>query len=510
MVKKTTQPKTSRKSATPKPTKNEVAMVNAEASRASAQAYLGTLHFIQNEFTSRRQFLEQLLNPGKDINYECGYPASVSTQDYHAMFEREGLATRVVSVLPEESWAVNPEIYENEEPDKTGFEEDMDYLIREKRLFHYLERADIISGIGRFGILLLGINDGKKLSEPADGIDPKTGDITGAGKKRRELLYMKPFDESVVSITKKETDATSPRFGFPVMYSIQLEDYGMGSVNTKLEVHWTRVVHLADNRQSSEFLGTPRMLPVYNRLLDIRKIMAGSGEMFWKGGYPGLAFKLDPTISAANATIDKDSLKAEMEKYASGMQRWLALEGVSVENMSSHVADPAGHVKVQIQYVAITLGIPTRILLGSEEARLASNQDTRTWNKRIAKRQQQYLSLLVLRPMVDRLIGLGVVTAPKDNQYEVSWPDLQALDGRERAEVAKVITDALANYVAGNVDMIVPPKEFLTMILGFNEQEASAISEASLAYVAEVDESDDRDAEPPPKEFEPPRQDMQD
>ena len=510
MAKKAATPKTSRKSATPKPTKNDVGMANAEAQRMSAQAYLGTLGFIENEYTSRRQFLEQLLNPGKDINYECGYPASVSIQDYHAMFEREGLATRVVSVLPEESWAVSPEIYENEDPSMTAFEEDMDFLIREKRLFHYMERIDIISGIGRYGILVLGINDGKKLSEPADGIDLKTGEITGAGKKRRELLYMKPLDESVVTITKKETDATSPRFGFPVTYSIQLEDYGMGSVSTKLDVHWTRVIHLADNRQSSEFLGTPRMLPVYNRLLDIRKIMAGSGEMFWKGGYPGLAFKLDPNISAANATIDKVSLKEEMEKYAAGMQRWLALEGVTVENLPSHVADPAGHVKVQVQYVAITLGIPTRILLGSEEARLASNQDTRTWNKRIAKRQQQYLSLLVLRPMVDRLIALGVVTAPKDNQYEVSWPDLQALDSRERAEVAKLITTALADYVAGNVDMIIPPKEYLTMILGFDEQETSAISEASLAYVSDVDAPDERDAETPPKEYEPPPQDMQD
>ena len=52
-------------------------------------------------------------------------------------------------------------------------------------------------------------------------------------------------------------------------------------------------------------------------------------------------------------------------------------------------------------------GVPYRILVGSEEAKLASSQDKRTWNERVQKRRDNYLTPMVVRPFVDRLIALG-------------------------------------------------------------------------------------------------------
>jgi hypothetical protein len=51
-----------------------------------------------NEVTSRRELLKSLLDPRRDINYECGYPETetISVRDYKQMYERESVGTRVV------------------------------------------------------------------------------------------------------------------------------------------------------------------------------------------------------------------------------------------------------------------------------------------------------------------------------------------------------------------------------------------------------------------------------
>ena len=50
----------------------------------------------------------------------------------------------------------------------------------------------------------------------------------------------------------------------------------------------------------------------YNRLLDARKILGGSGEMFWRGGFPGYSFEVNSGMDGAE--VDTTSLRSEMEK----------------------------------------------------------------------------------------------------------------------------------------------------------------------------------------------------
>ena len=45
------------------------------------------------------------------------------------------------------------------------------------------------------------------------------------------------------------------------------------------------------------------------------------------------------------------------------------------------MASPKEHVETHMRNIAISLGIPYRIFLGTEEAKLASSQDVKTWNE---------------------------------------------------------------------------------------------------------------------------------
>jgi hypothetical protein len=442
---------------------------------------------ILNTFTSRQAWLQKLLDPRKDLDAECGYPAVLTTADFSQLYKRGDLASRVVSVIPEETWSDDPEIYETEDPEETEFETAWKELNGRMSLLSYLQRADVLSGIGRFGVILLGLDDGLPLNIPVDGID-EAGEKTTV--QERELLYVRPLDESLVTIGALQGDSANPRYGLPTSYQIQFADTSSeDTTSTQLvDVHWTRIIHLADNRTNSEIYGIPRMEKVFNRLLDLRKIAGGSGEMFWKGGFPGYSLETVAGKDGEEIELDIPATKKQMEDYMSGLQRYIATVGLQVKSLTVNIADPGPHINVQLQLIGATLGVPWRVLMGSEQAQLASGQDARTWNKRLNRRRQDYVSPFIVRPFIRRLIAIGVLPElAVENTLCVDWKDLNSPSDTEKADVSEKQTNALAKYVQGGVDALMPPFLYLTLILGMSDEEAQAVVDASENQTLKVD-----------------------
>lgn len=429
-----------------------------------------TNQFVQNILLERQLWIRRLLDPRRDIDFECGHPATITSADYKNLFLRGDLATRVVSVWPEESWTDRPTVFETEDETETEFEKAWVQLEKQFHIYSVLLRADILSGIGRFGIVLLGIDDGLPLNQPVASINEKGEKVGDAAHK---LLYLRPFDEALVTINSFEQDTANPRYGHPKAYTIQFEEPGNIGAGTifRSDVHWSRIIHLADNRTSSEVYGLPRMEKVFNRLLDIKKIAGGSGEMFWKGGFPGLSVEAQPGTDET-LEFDTAATKDQIEAYMNGLQRYLALIGMQAKSLTPQVADPAPHLEAQIRLIAMALGVPWRVLMGSEAAQLASEQDTRSWNRRLTRRRTEYIDPYILRPLIDRLIAFGVL--PEPAEVQVDWPDLNSPSDKDKADVADKRTGALAKYVQGGCDILVPPFQFLTLFLGMQDDEARA------------------------------------
>jgi len=451
-------------------------------------------HLIENSLISRSTLLTELFDSRRDIDIECGYPKDITAAMFRYLYDREGIGHRVVSVMPEECWSHDPEVRENEDPEETPFEEAWNVLQSKKNLWHYLHRVDELSGIGRFGVLLLGLSDGLDLSEPVAGINERGEKVEGP--EGLQVLYVRAFDESVATVDRREVDERNPRFGQPTQYTLtfrDMEEGGGSATHITRRVHWSRVIHVADNRQTSEIYGTPRMQVVYNRIYDIRKILSGSGEMFWKGAFPGYSFEVNPDI--VDPTLDTDTLRDELANWANGLQRYFAVQGVSAKSLAPQVADPSNHIEAQLENIAITLGIPKRILFGSEQAKLASSQDVRTWNRRLWRRQTKYLTPMLISPLVERLIYIGVLPEPADgpDAYEVVWPDLNTLSDEEWAIVAERTAKTLATYIQAGVDQVVPPAEFLSMIMGRDVEEVKQIMKAAKAYAFGEDDAEDEE-----------------
>lgn len=446
---------------------------------------------LTNESLMRSTLLNKLIDDRRDIDNECGYPKSLTSDQYKIMYDREGVATRVVSIYPEESWVVDPEIVESEGSKDTVFEGAWKDLQDDKNIYSYLYKIDEISGIGQFGIILLGINDGKDLDQPVQGLNPETGEKTG--KATYELLYLRVFDQTYVDISDTEDDVKNPRYGMPKYYTITFDS----NTNTRSstdgvlkvskgkdqKVHWTRIIHIADNRKNSEVFGVPRMQTLFNRLYDLRKICGGSGEMFWKGGFPGYAFEMDANAKPLT-TDQKTELKNEIAEFANGLQRYLTTQGIKTNSLEPQVADPGDHVEVMYSFIAITLGVPKRIFMGAEQAKLASTQDSKNWNKRVKRRQNKYLSPYVIKPFIERMIAFGILPEPKD-KYRIIWPDLDSPSEKDKADVLKTKVEAYAKYIKGEVDHLIPPEIFFKMFDNLTEEEIKEITKASKEQIEE-------------------------
>jgi len=343
------------------------------------------------------------------------------------------------------------------------------------------------------------------MSQPIDGIDEKGERV---GNPKHELLFTRVFSEAVVKVKTIEGDPNNPRYGKPVMYSVTFDtttptrDSSGETKSTKTSqeknVHWSRVIHLADNRKSSEVYGVPRMQTLFNRLYDIRKIAGGSGEMFWKGGFPGFSFEMDANARPLT-DAQKTALREEIANWMDGLQRAITTQGVKANSLDPQLADPKSHVETQLELISIALGIPKRIFMGAEQAKLASTQDTISWNKRVARRQNKYLSPYVVRPLIDRLIILGVLPEPKDMEYNIVWPDLDTPSDQDKADVMGKQTEAFSKYVNGGVDALIPEEIFLKLFAGLSADQVKEIMEAAQKREKELEDATDEleDEEPP-------------
>lgn len=616
---------------------------------------LHALDVATNALSMRQEIFRRTMDPRRNILSECGYP-EIGRRDcqlYREIYRTEGIAKRVVDIIPKSAFGVQATVYEDEESEiVTPFEEVWDGLGRNlmgessykdergSPLQDYLKRWTIASRLGRYAVLLVGIDDGKPLSEPAEmqsrrkivkpqrqkkvpdplqtqpfptgqgpkidengkplpedkgkmqemqaaksakekafqklsgkGVGkgaPRGAQESGAGNEpatsansskkptrgvpslnadhgrngvsnyspeafgsirphgggvfsnfpqnppsyapmggaakdaeldkmiqgeiqddgldeelgtKRRLTYLRVFTEDLAQVTQFVSDEDDPRFGKPEKYLLTFNDpqqgsAGLGQSTNTREVHWTRVLHLCDEKGCNEVFGIPTLEPVLHFIVNLQKIYGADGEAFWKGCIGLLALSTHPELGG-DVSIDRQALKDDMEKLYAGLQRYISLQAMSATTIAPAVTDPSSHVNCQLQGIAITLGIPQRKLMGSEQGELASGQDDGDWNDVLGEYRDNHLTPNVYVQFADRLISLGCLPEP-DQGFSVSWPDGVSSSPQEKAQTAATKIQAIAAYVSGQLETVIAPMDFWTKIMELDEEEAAAIVATSM------------------------------
>lgn len=437
-------------------------------SRGEVQGRLGQSWYSPNTGIARRNIYEAL-----------GYVKTPVFADYMMRFDRQDIAARIVSAPVFASWRLRPDIMEvsdTKSEDATEFEKAWRDMEKDLKVIHYLNRADLLSGIGRYGILLLGFDDGKDLSQEVN--------------KASKLLYLMPYTEDNASIQAWNVDPKNERCGLPEMYQVRMANYKKSGGISTVNVHHSRIIHVAEGCLEDDVFGTPRLKGVYNRLQDLELVAGSSAEMFWRGAMPGLAFKLDPEADITPQAIS--DVNSQVERYMHGLVRYLRLQGMDIQELAPAVADPTQHVDIQIQLISAATGIPKRILTGSERGELASSQDETNWTTRVSERRENYVEPMILRPFIDVLIKVGVL--PDIKEYLVEWPSLFAPSEADRATTSKTRAETLSIYSnAQGADEIIPPNIFLRKFLEFDEEEIEEINLELEGYLEENEEEEEEE-----------------
>jgi Protein of unknown function (DUF1073) len=492
---------------------------------------------INNVIMTRSEWYDNRTNSQKVMDRDCGYPDEISIEDYIRMFERDAIGSRVVECLPKESWQVSPKIFESEdEQDMTEFErrfkEIGQYLYGSNNRFQSEEQhpiwkellqLDIVSRIGRYGVLLLGIDDGLPLDQPVEGwkeegslsieIDPKTGKpvqksdgssvstlpvidlpefndkpnygITTNAKKVRKgttipksdlyynLMYMRCFHEKDAQITRRETNRKSFRFGLPTEYQLTLKNtLTIGITDTQtFRVHWSRIISVADNTYGDPFFGEPALKCVYNDVLDARKVTASGSEGYRRMGIPTISYESDPKLGP-NPKFDPVKMKQMVQRLREGLERDLFLTGMTAKPITVSIPDPSPFHNLAIERICIKLGIPIRIFKGSE---LASSQDDSSWNDRLRGRQNGHNTYSIVAPLVNRLIDLGVLPEPEEEVLFIKWPSLDSQSETEKTQILLNRTQALSTYTSGNASSVISPQDYLIKFMEMSNEEAEEV-----------------------------------
>lgn len=367
---------------------------------------------------------------GKRDTFEVlGYKRVLEARDFIDQYTRDGIAQRVNDAMPKATWSGVGELIDDEESSKqTAFEEAWEKLNVEHKLWSVFARADMLAGLGRYGVILLGV--------PGDPSMP----VSGAPGK---LLYVLPLSEADAQVASTETDPENPRFGWPVAYNVRV---GEESKNSKWKrVHHSRVIHVADNLLHGEVYGEPRLAPVWNRLMDLEKVVGGGAEAFWLRAHQGRIFNLDKDLEISTEEMNK--FREEIDEMTHGMRRDVRARGLTVETLGSDVANFTGPVDTIVGLIAGMTGIPQRILLGSERGELASTQDRSNWADRVQERRDRFAFPYIVRPLVMQLIEWSVLPPPKDGEFSVRWNPAMPLTEMEKADLAK--KQAEVNQAAG-------------------------------------------------------------
>lgn len=399
----------------------------------------------------------------RDLYKVFGYKRTITSRDIIEKYDRQDIVARIIDAHPKSTWSNPPEIKGNPAFNKAWKE-----LARKQKIWPVLQRADRMAAIGRFSAVVLGFDDGMDTEMPVN--------------RRRQglsLLYTQVVGEHNTDVIKFETDARNPRFGKPLMYRVNFDDPATKQVvgsNIRAEqfvakhFHADRMIHVVENPLLDESFVTPRVVRIFNLLDDMLKVGGGTAEAFWLTANRGLQADIDKEME-----LDEDdaaALSDELEEYQHQLRRVIRTRGVTLNNLGSETPDPKGVFEVIVSLLSGATGIPRRILIGSEQGTLASEQDRANWADRIEERRADFAQPYILEPLIDKLMEFGVLP---ESEYEVIWPDAFKMSPLERAQTMAQKGRSAANLSKqlGNLPIATQDesREFLGLEGSFPESE---------------------------------------
>ena len=369
-----------------------------------------------------------------NIFLDFGYPQSLSFSNFWNMYRRFGIAQNVVELPVEMSWMRPPVIESETDPQ---FNRDIEKLIEQVSLFQRLKGLDTRQRVGRYSGMFMRVRDSKMPDQPIEG------KLSGVGA----IMQMVPLYEGQLEVLEIDNDPRSERYTLPNTY--QFKSSGAGSRNEKAAdsfvIHHSRIVPAAEGADNGGIYGIPALESCYNSLMDLRKIIGGGGEGFYKNAAQNIVFDLK---DASSAKSNADLLTKFNEQYdefsRNRSRRAIWTPGMEAKALNSDLITPKDFFTNALNDVAASAKIPSTLLIGQQTGRLASQEDSRGFLSGINSRNENFVSEMT-RDVIDWCIEFGILPSA---EYTIEWDDLLALSDTERLDNAVKMADTNAKQFA--------------------------------------------------------------
>ena len=443
----------------------------------------------------------------RDLGTALGYRPMLQYEDYLARFARGDIAGRIVEIPAEATWGTLPRLTTDEELEsETAVSRKFERIAERVKLRRAIEKADVLAGIGRYSVLLIGFADGRPLEEPV-----QEGSVGAEG-----VLYVQPFSEMSALPIELDLNPLSPNFGAPSIYQVDIargllegndiaDEFlrqrvrrGMAGPTVR-RVHASRLVHVAEGTLEDDLYGRPRLRRVWDRLDDLAKTVGGSAEVFWLVANRGMQIDVDKDLSLNDD--DKADLQEQIEEYEHNQRRFFRTRGVKIQGLNelgSGNVNPRQVFSVIAALIVGATGIPYRMLFGTERGQNINEQDRKAWLEQVAARRTAFGNEVVLQPLIEKLAHAGALP-DLAREAKIVWPMIH--DDMHRAEVADVIARAEANHAKAMMQggrAALATSEFRSLYLGLPPQrpadpqdEADEPAETPVPVVADEERNGD-------------------
>ena len=355
---------------------------------------------------------------------EYGFPEQVTYENLYALYRRGGIAHGAVEKLVGKCWQTNPEIIEGDDADESKDEtawEKKSKQVFTNRFWRSFSEADRRRLVGRYAGILLHVRDEKDWNLPV---------TKGRGLQKVSVAWA-----GSLTVSEWDTGLNSKTYGQPKMWQYA-ERLPNGS-SRRVNIHPDRVFILGD--YSDDAIGF--LEPAYNAFVSLEKVEGGSGESFLKNAARQLNVNFEKEIDFNNLAslygVSIDELQDKFNEVAGEINRGndvlMTTQGATVTPLVSAVADPSATYNVNLQTAAAGVDIPTRILVGNQQAERSSTEDQKYFNTRCQSRRGD-LSFEI-EDFCDKLIELSILNPV--SQKTVIWDDLNAQSDSEKLDTAQ-------------------------------------------------------------------------
>jgi hypothetical protein len=400
--------------------------IDAEAELTAGDDGLATRQEFQMRFALAQALGENL--PGDEDYYDVfNWDKNPGVEEFYALALRNPYAYAVTFLPSETTWRDPPRINDAEEQeDGTSFENDVSGLVDENNLWHYCRRADKLAGIGKFGILILQLDD----IDGPDGLSDPVSNVS-------ELQGLRPFSRASVSDLNVGAPGTD-RWGEPTKYQLDFSDENETIIQQEgpeeVWVHWQRVIHVpSDELLDDELRGVERQRPVYNNLVDVEKALGAAGQLAYRAAAWGININIDKEFDLED---DGEKLQEHLQRWQHGLENVLRTHGADdVQSLGGEDIDPSLITDPNIEAISAQTGIPQGVLKGNETGERATTQDLKEWYGKISERRSGFVEQQLVRALIDRLRELDIIDDPSGDDYSVDWPPLAETSEEDIASI---------------------------------------------------------------------------